>query len=369
MFARLCGFISPSENVSRQKYNRSHQKVTFQTACPCVSAVTILLWTKLMQILKENGIDWHERRLFSNLYMAQSVKVRLNRGETRIVKIGRGVRQGCCLTPIQFNLYGECLTKEVVEGLGDFKIGGQIIHTVKYADDLVLMTKEEEVLQDIIDKLIEIGRCYGMEMNVEKTKVMRISRQPFPVKIMIDQKQLENVESFKYFGSILTSDGRCTCEIKCRIAMAKAAFSKKRALFPSTLDLKLRKKLVKCYIWSIAETWTLRAVDLKHLESFEMWCWKRMEKISWTNHVRNEEVILTLKAQRDILHEISTRKANWIGHSLDGSSPLCANYTISIDKVGKSKHNKTLLRYRSQKKDNMFQPFYYKAIIRSDMEN
>ena len=60
---------------------------------------------------------------------------------------------------------------------------------------------------------------------------MRISRQTFPVKIMIDLKQLENVKSFKYLGSILINDGRCTCEIKCRIAMAKAAFNKKRALF------------------------------------------------------------------------------------------------------------------------------------------
>ena len=57
---------------------------------------------------------------------------------------------------------------------------------MKYADDLVLLAKEEKVLQDMIDKLIEIGGCYGMEMNVEK-KVMRISRQPFPVKIMIDK--------------------------------------------------------------------------------------------------------------------------------------------------------------------------------------
>jgi hypothetical protein len=81
-----------------------------------------------------------------------------------------------------------------------------------------------------------------------------------------------------------------TCENKPRIAMAKAAFNKKRALFTSKMDLELRKKLVKCYIWSIvlngAETWMLRAVDQKHLESFEMWCWRRMKKNSWTDRVR-----------------------------------------------------------------------------------
>ena len=128
------------------------------------------------------------------------------------------------------------------------------------------------------------------------------------------------MESFKYLGSILTNDGRCTCEITCRIAMAKAAFNKKKAFFTSTLDLELRKKLVKCYIWSIAlygaETWTLRAAHQKHLESFEMWCWRRMEKIFWTERVRNEEVLLRVKEQRNILHEISKRKANWIGHIL-----------------------------------------------------
>ena len=90
--------------------------------------------------------------------------------------------------------------------------------------------------------------CYGMEMNVEKTKVMSISRYPSPVTIMIDQKQLENVGCYKYLGSMLTNDGRCTREIKSRIAMAKAAFSKKKILFTSKLDLNLRKKLIRCYI-------------------------------------------------------------------------------------------------------------------------
>jgi len=156
-------------------------------------------------------------------------------------------------------------------------------------------------------------------MNVEKIKVMRISRQPSPVTIMIDQKQLENVECFKYLGRMLTNDGRCTCEIKSRIVMAKAAFSKKKTLFINKLDLNLRKKLIKCYIWSMAlysaETCTLRAADQKYLESFEMWCWRRME-ISWTDHVKNEVVLLRVNEQRNILHEIRKRKANCIGHIL-----------------------------------------------------
>ena len=102
--------------------------------------------------------------------------------------------------------------------------------------------------------------------------------------------------------------------------MAKPAFSKKKTLFISKLDLNLRKKLIKCYIWSMAlygaETWTLRAADQKYLESFEMWCWRWMENISWTDHVRNEEVLLRVNEQRNILHEIRKRKANCIGHIL-----------------------------------------------------
>jgi len=96
-----------------------------------------------MQFLKGTGVDWRERRSISNWYMSQTVNVRLNRGETRSVKIGRGVRKECCLSPILLNLYSECFTREALEGFGDLKIGGQIIHTVKYADDLVLLAKEK----------------------------------------------------------------------------------------------------------------------------------------------------------------------------------------------------------------------------------
>ena len=123
-----------------------------------------------MHILKEIVINWRERRLISKLCMDQSDEVRLDEGKARNVKTGRGSRQGYCLPPILFNSYGKYLTSEALGGFGDFKMGGQLISTVKYADDLVLLAKEETVLQGMIDKLIKIVTCCGMEINVEKNK-------------------------------------------------------------------------------------------------------------------------------------------------------------------------------------------------------
>jgi hypothetical protein len=64
-----------------------------------------------------------------------------------------------------------------------------------------------------------------------------------------------------------------------------------------------------------AETWTLHKVDQKYLESFEMWCWRRKD-ISWTDHMRNNDILHRNKAERNFLHTIKRRKANWIGHVL-----------------------------------------------------
>ena len=87
--------------------------------------------------------------------------------------------------------------------------------------------------------------------------------------------------------------------------MAEAAWNKKKSVFTSKLDLSLMKKLVACYIWSIdfysVETWALREVDQKYVESFEMWCWRSMEKISWIDSVKNEEVLQRVNKKMNIL--------------------------------------------------------------------
>lgn len=86
-----------------------------------------------------------------------------------------------------------------------------------------------------------------------------------------------------------------TKEIKLRIAVAKEAFNKKKKLLCEPINKNLRKRLVKCYIWSVAlygaETWTMRKIDKKMLEVVEMWIWTKMEGIKWDERIRNEEVL------------------------------------------------------------------------------
>jgi len=97
------------------------------------------------------------------------------------------------------------------------------------------------------DRLKESGRRYGMEMNVQKPKVMRMSGQPSPLHIMIDQKQLENVGYFNYLGTIIMIHKMSNPGLPWQ-----EQHWPRRRLFTSILYLSLRKKLVKCYIWGTA---------------------------------------------------------------------------------------------------------------------
>jgi hypothetical protein len=98
--------------------------------------------------------------------MNQSVEVPLDQGATRTAKIGRRDRKGRCLSPMLCNLYSEYHIRDAVDGLGNFSVGGQVILNVKYADNLVVLPGVQTVLQSMIGRITEIGRCYGREMSV-----------------------------------------------------------------------------------------------------------------------------------------------------------------------------------------------------------
>ena len=117
---------------------------------------------------------------------------------------------------------------------------------------------------------------------------MTVHKSPPPVKseIIINGKKLEQVENFKLLGHTVTSDGRCEEEIKIRIAMAKSNFNSFRKILTCRkISLTLRLRLTKAYVWSTllycCEVWTITSVIEKKIAAFEMWCYRRILRISW----------------------------------------------------------------------------------------
>src|SRR4030088_1053009 len=99
--------------------------------------------------------------------------------------------------------------------------------------------------------------------------------------------------------------------------MAKAAFVKRKELLTRKMSRTLKKRIIKTVIWSVTlygtETWTLKKEDMKRLNSLEMWMWRRMERISWTERKTDEAVLSMVGEERTLLKVITQRKKNWIG--------------------------------------------------------
>ena len=138
-------------------------------------------------------------------------------------------------------------------------------------------------------------------------------------KIAIRGEEIEKVSRFKYLGCQLNDTWDCDNEIRCRIEMARNAFMKyKNTLTSCDINIKLRLRFVMCYVWSIllygAETWTLKVASMNRLEAFEMWCYRRLLKISWTQRVTNKAVLQRLNKERELLLKIKKRKTAYLGH-------------------------------------------------------
>jgi len=115
-------------------------------------------------------------------------------------------------------------------------------------------------------------------------------------------------------------------DVKARIGMAKDAFNKRRALLIKSFSKDLKKRMIKTFAWPVAmyasETWTLRKQDVDRLNAFEMWTWRKMERVSYLDRKTNEEVLSSVGEKRSFTDAILNRKKNWIGHVLRGQGML-----------------------------------------------
>ena len=168
---------------------------------------------KLWKILKEMGIPDHLTGLLRNLYIGQEATVRTGHRATDWFQTGKGIRQGCILSPCLFNLYAEYIMRNtgLEETQAGIKIAGGNINNLRYADDTTLMAESEEELKSLLMKVKEESEKVGLKLHIQKTKIM--ASGPF-VSWQIDGETVETVADLTFGDSKITADGDCSHEIK-----------------------------------------------------------------------------------------------------------------------------------------------------------
>ena len=154
------------------------------------------------------GVPEHLTCFLRNLFAGQEATVRTGHGTTDWFQVGKGVCQGCILSPCLFNLYAECIMRNagLEEAQAGIKIAGRNINNLRYADDTTLMAESKEELKRLLMKVKEESEKAGLELNVQKTKI--IASRPI-TSWQIDGQTVETVADFIFLGSKITADGDC----------------------------------------------------------------------------------------------------------------------------------------------------------------
>ena len=261
----------------------------------------------LFDTMIKMGFPTHLVSLIAALYDNQKATIRWNGEHCDFFKIGKGVRQGCILSPHLFNIYTEQVMREAeIEDMG-IRIGGRNITDMRYADDTGLLASNVTSSKRMLYRVDTSGKRKGLGLNAPKTKYMHIKgkySQPDEfTSIKVNGVQLEKVGDFKYLGSIKSSDGTCLQDVKARIGMAKQKMLQLNNIWKDrSIPNQLKMFLLKCLVWPVlmygCEAWTLRKEEEKRINAAEMWLYRRLLRISWKDKRTNDS----------ILEELSTNK-------------------------------------------------------------
>ena len=174
--------------------------------------LTVWLTINCGKFFQEMGIRDHLTCLLRNLYAGQEATVRTGHGTTDWLQIGKGVRQGCILSPCLFNFYAEYIMRNagLEEAQAGIKIAGRNSNNLRYADDTTLMAESEEELKSLLMKVKEESEKVDLKLKIQKTKIMASG----PITSWeIEWETVELVLDFILGGSKITADGDCSHEI------------------------------------------------------------------------------------------------------------------------------------------------------------
>ena len=300
---------------------RNTKEEAFITFIDYSKAFDSVIHHHLFKVLEEMGFPRHLVSLIANLYEDQKATIRWNSEHCEYFDIEKGVRQGCILSPHLFSMYTEQLMREADLEEDGVKISGEKLSNLRYADDTALLADSYENMCSVLNKVNEAGERAGLKLNAKKTKVMSINCQTEADPIRINGIDLDYVSYMKYLGSIKESDGSCTKDVTTRIAMAKKKMIDLNNIWKDRgIPLILKVKLLKTLIWPVmlygSESWTLRSEENNKINSAEMWFYRRLFRVKWTDKRTNESILIELKAKRILLTEINKRRLRYVGHAV-----------------------------------------------------
>ena len=210
-------------------------------------------------------------------------------------QIGKEIHQGCILSPCLLNLYAEYIMRKagLEEAQAGIKIAGRNINNLRYADDTALMAESEEELKSLLMKMKEESENVGLKLNIQETKIMASG----PITSwQIDGETVETVSDFIFWGSKITADGDCSHEIKRCLLFGRKVMTNLDSIFKSrdiTLPTKIR--LVKAMVLPVVmygcESWTVKKAELRRINAFELWFWKRLLRVPWVARRSNHSII------------------------------------------------------------------------------
>ena len=276
---------------------------------------------KLWSVLKEMGMCNYTVDAIKNLYSKQQAAVRVEKELTEWFRIGKGARQGCLVSPLSFNCYSEYVMRESADELGwiGVTISGRTINNLRYADDIVLIATSAAALQQLIDRVNEVSKEYGLEINIKKTKVMVVAKTRETVQLTCNGEYLEQVEVFRYLGALIDDTGDGSKEMKARLGMARTTMSSLDCLWRDrSVSNMLKRRVMEAMVWSVAlygsEAWTLKAADRRRLTAFEMMTYRRMLRVDWREHRTNVSILTELQPKQRLLETVQRRKLRYFGH-------------------------------------------------------
>ena len=263
--------------------------------------------------------------IIESLYSSSTSAVLINNVTGSFFNTTVGVRQGCLLSPVLFNIFLEqIMINTLDEYTSTISIGGRKISNLRFADDIDLIAGSNTELQDLTNRLVESSKAHGMEISQEKSKTMVNSKNNDKcAKIYMDGILLEDVKIFKYLGATLKSDGASGNELRIRIATATSAILRLNIIWTSTnISFKIKFNLYRSLVLSIllygCETWTLMSNEEKRISAFENKAHRRLLEINYrhmkTNQYVNETIIQLVGKFEPLLTTIKRRKMSYYGH-------------------------------------------------------